>query len=163
MHAYPSILLLTHLAFTPWEILDSIDLISVEHLPIQDLLNFLYSSKKLIIALKYLSKHIGYGTDFGGLTFWSDLDEYDKTHFYEQEFEGIEIEYMDETINVNYEILYYYLKIVVERYIEENPQEQHEIEICLKNMKENLNIKENIQTIEQFQNHKLDAAFEDSE
>jgi hypothetical protein len=145
------------------KILGSIDLISVEHLPIQNLLNLLYSSKNLIIALKYLSKHIGYGTDLGGFTFWSDLDEYDKTHFYEQEFDGIEIEYMDETINVNYEILYHYLKIVVERYIEENPQEQREIEICLKSMKENLNIKENIQTIERSQKHKLDATFEDSE
>lgn len=126
------------------KILDSIDLITVQHLPIQNLLNALYSSKKLISALKYLSKHIGYGTDFGGFTFWSDLDEYDKTHFYEQEFDGIEIEYMNQTINMSYEILYHYLKIVVERYIKENPQEQHEIEICLRNMKENLNIKENI-------------------
>lgn len=126
------------------KILSSIDLISIEHLPIQNLLNSLYLSKSLITALKYLSKHIGYGTDCGGFTFWSDLDEYDKIHFYEQKFDGIEIEYMGDTVNVNYEILYHYIKIVERRYIEENPQVQQEIEICLKNMKENLDINENI-------------------
>ncbi|GIO86786.1 hypothetical protein J25TS5_37180 [Paenibacillus faecis] len=59
------------------ELLDSSDLISLEHLPVQGLINFCYTIGVFKRSVERVSGGIGFGTDFGGFTFWSDLDGYD--------------------------------------------------------------------------------------
>ncbi|APB74858.1 MULTISPECIES: ribonuclease toxin immunity protein CdiI [Paenibacillus] len=122
-------------------ILNSEDLISIEHLPLEGLVNFCYLSNSFKDAMKYLSREVGFGTDFGGFTFWSDLDESDKS-LYHEEFKGIEIEYGDDSIIIAYENLYYYFKLAAKRYIEKNPQDEQEIEKYLKEMRSNLNVEQ---------------------
>lgn len=123
------------------KLLDSTDLISIEHSPVQDLINACYFLGSFKEAVKYLSTGIGFGIDLGGFTFWSDLDEYDKT-FYEEEFNGIEIELGGESVILDYELLYYYLKVAAMKYIRKNPQYEQEFEMYFENMKKNLDIKE---------------------
>jgi len=125
------------------KLLESSDLISLEHLPVQDLINFCYTYGVFKRAVECSSTGIGFGTDFGGFTFWSDLDEYDKT-FYEEEFIGIEIECGDNSVIIYYDILFHYLKLAVKRYIEQNPHDEQEVEKYLEDMKRNLNIEEKI-------------------
>ena len=124
------------------KLLDSADLISTEHLLVQDLINACYFSGAFKDTVKYLSTGIGFGIDLGRFTFWSDLDEYDKKTFYEQEFSGIEIELGSETEILEYQILYYYLKVAAMRYIRKYPQYEQEFEMYFENMKKNLDIKE---------------------
>ncbi|GIO84683.1 hypothetical protein J25TS5_16150 [Paenibacillus faecis] len=121
------------------KLLDSEDLINKEHVLLQDLINACYFSGAFKETLKYLSDGIGFGIDLGRFTFWSDLDEHDKT-FYEGEFKGIEIELGSESEIIDYEILYYYLTVAAKRCIQKSPQYREEFEKYLENMRINLKI-----------------------
>jgi len=122
------------------KLLDTNDLINLEHSPVHDLINACYLMGSFKNAVKYLSSKVGFGIDMGGFTFWSDLDEYDKT-FYEEEFTGIEIELGSESVILDYEIMYYYLKLAAMRYVRKNPQYEQEFERYFEDMRENLDIK----------------------
>ncbi|WP_223556310.1 ribonuclease toxin immunity protein CdiI [Lysinibacillus sphaericus] len=122
------------------KLLNSNELISIEHSPVKDLINACYVAGVFKDAVKYLSNKVGFGIDIGGFTFWSDLDEYDKT-FYEDEFNGIEIELGTQSVILSYELLYYYLKIAGERYIEKNPQNEKEFELYFSNIKRNMEMR----------------------
>lgn len=121
------------------KLLDSNDLISIEHSLVEDLINACYVVGSFKDATRCLSNRIGFGIDFGGFTFWSDLDEYDKT-LYEEKFNGIEIELGNESIILSYKLLYHYFKIAGEKYIEKNPQYDQEIEMYLDNMRKNIDV-----------------------
>lgn len=100
-------------------LLDSTDLVNIEHSPIHHLINACYHQGSFKKAVKYLSTKVGFGIDLGDFTFWNDLDEYDKA-LYEDEFNGIHIELGSESVILDYEIFYYYLELAAKRYIEKN-------------------------------------------
>lgn len=119
------------------KVLDANDLISLEHSLVENLINAYYVVGAFKDAARCLSNKIGFGIDFGGFTFWSDLDKYDKS-LYKEKFDDIEIELGNESIILSYELLYHYFKIAGERYIEKNPQYEQEIEMYLDNMRNNI-------------------------
>ncbi|NRS51046.1 ribonuclease toxin immunity protein CdiI [Brevibacillus sp. HB2.2] len=120
-------------------LLHSDDLFQTKHVPVQDLVNVCYLIGSFKNAVKYISTGIGFGTDMGGFTFWSDLDGFDQS-FYEEEFIGIEVEFGSETIIVTYEILYDYFRIAAKRYVEKRPHDRKELERYFEDMRKNLNI-----------------------
>lgn len=63
-----------------FELINANDLITPEHLPIKNLLESSLMSNCFKWVLENLSDGNGCGLDYsGGFTFWSDLDDYDKT------------------------------------------------------------------------------------
>ncbi|KGR83945.1 hypothetical protein [Lysinibacillus odysseyi] len=110
------------------KVLDANDLISLEHSLVENLINAYYFVGAFKDAARCLSNKIGFGIDFGGFTFWSDLDKYDKS-LYKEKFDDIEIEFGNESI---------ILSIAGERYIEKNPQYEQEIEMYLDNIRNNI-------------------------
>ncbi|WP_213507947.1 ribonuclease toxin immunity protein CdiI [Paenibacillus faecis] len=57
---------------------------------------------------------------------------------------GTEVENGDDSVIIDYHILFLYLKLAVERFIEQNPYDEQEVEKYLKDMKRNLNIVEKL-------------------
>ncbi|MEK4058435.1 MULTISPECIES: ribonuclease toxin immunity protein CdiI [Paenibacillus] len=121
-------------------LLDSTDLVNIEHSPIHHLINACYHQGSFKKAVKYLSTKVGFGIDLGDFTFWNDLDEYDKA-LYEDEFNGIHIELGSESVILDYEIFYYYLELAAKRYIEKKQEDEQDFQEYFENMKKILNIK----------------------
>lgn len=71
----------------------------------------------------------------GGFTFWSDLDDYDKA-FYEEEFTGVEVDYRDSQVVIDYETIYKYFQIAVSNYLKTSPNEKEGVYQLLSKMKE---------------------------
>lgn len=115
------------------KLLDATDLINNEHSPVHNLINVCYLLGSFTDAVKYLSTRVGFGIDMGGFSFWNDLDEYDKTLF-EKEFNGVLVELGDESIILDYETLYYYLKIAADRFIQKNQGFEQDLNAYFENM-----------------------------
>jgi len=101
--------------------------------------NSFYNQNLLIEALSIISNGTGYGDDYTRFTFWNDLDPYDKT-FYSEKFEGVEVEYIYDTIVIDYESFYKYTKTAMVNFLEKFPKEKDHVEEILKNMKKNFGI-----------------------
>ncbi|MDM5154734.1 ribonuclease toxin immunity protein CdiI [Bacillus sp. DX1.1] len=123
-----------------FELINANDLITPEHLPIKNLLESSLMSNCFKWVLENLSDGNGCGLDYsGGFTFWSDLDDYDKT-FYEEEFTGVEVDYRDSQVVIDYETIYKYFQIAVSNYLKTSPNEKEEFYQLLSKMKEVLGL-----------------------
>ncbi|PDY46802.1 ribonuclease toxin immunity protein CdiI [Bacillus pseudomycoides] len=122
------------------ELINANNLIITEHLPIKNLLESSLMSNCFKWVLENLSDGNGCELDyFGGFTFWSDLDDYDKT-FYEEEFTGVEVDYRDSQVVIDYETIYKYFQIAVSNYLKTYPNEKEEFYQLLSKMKEVLGL-----------------------
>ncbi|PED07412.1 ribonuclease toxin immunity protein CdiI [Bacillus pseudomycoides] len=122
------------------ELINANNLIITEHLPIKNLLESSLMSNCFKWVLENLSDGNGCELDYsGGFTFWSDLDDYDKT-FYEEEFTGVEVDYRDSQVVIDYETIYKYFQIAVSNYLKTYPNEKEEFYQLLSKMKEVLGL-----------------------
>lgn len=95
------------------------------------------SSKEIKEVIYYLIDGVGYGSEYTGFTFWSDLDEYDKS-FYDTPFRGLELNYLDDTVVVDFHTLYYYIEEKMNNCLNFKSEEKKEI---LKKLKTTFNNK----------------------
>lgn len=99
--------------------LTTADLLDKNHMPVLMILNTV-SEKSFLEVLKSLSKGIGFGEVNGACTFPGDLDEFDKANGEELDGVGFGL-YSGESIIIDYQTFYYYLKILSDKYILGNP------------------------------------------
>lgn len=107
------------------------------HTTIQKALSHFYNTNDFKKVLHYLSKKTGYGDSHVGFTFWSDLDDYNRT-FFDEKFDGIGVDYIDDRMIIDYESFYYYLDVACRRYLTFHPEDQGEIEDLLAKIKDAL-------------------------
>lgn len=119
---------------------ENIELLKKDHLIVKDMFNSYWITRDFTKVLYLLSEGIGYGGDQIGFTFWNDLDEYSKT-FYNKEFNGVEIYYIDDELIIDYESLFYYIKIAVDNYLNVYPDDKNKINNMLYKIKDRFKIK----------------------
>lgn len=90
-------------------------LLEKQHITIINVLNHFYNTNKFIWMLECLSQKHGCGSEYIGITFWDDLDEYDKS-LYQGEFKGVELYYISDEENYKLEEFYFYIKIGVKNF-----------------------------------------------
>ena len=101
------------------------ELLDKTHLPVLMVMNMVSESRFLSI-LRDISKGIGFGEEYGACTLPDDLDEFDKANG--EELDGVEFGlYSGEEVVVDYQTFYYYLKIICNKYIEKNPEQEDRV------------------------------------
>ena len=103
-----------------WRIEDE-EMLRESDFPATDVINMI-SGSFFVEAMEAVSKGIGFGVDFGGCSFWEDLDEYERTYI--PYFDGVLFGlHDDEETVLSFEEFYYYLKIACEKYCKNHPQD----------------------------------------
>ena len=107
------------------------DLLNKSHFPVQALFNELYEEEFLDTVVSYISKGHGFGAEYGSCVFPNDLDEYEIAT--RGTFDGVEFGlHNGEEILLDYDTFYRYLKIVCERYLDDNPEDVEALNAALK-------------------------------
>lgn len=109
------------------------ELLNREQFPVKELFNMV-SDERFIKVIKGISQGVGFGENYGACVFWDDLDEYDKlnTDIYEGAEFGL---HNGKEIIINYNELYYYLKIICNKFIEDYPNQKDKIESIINDYK----------------------------
>lgn len=105
------------------------ELIDSSHNCIINVINHFYSINEFIWVLECLSQKHGCGTEWAGITFWDDLDEYDKS-FYENKFDGVELYYFSDEEIFTLEEFYFYIQLRANKIIENSKDENEKHYIC---------------------------------
>lgn len=109
-------------------------LLNKSHFPVKALFDMV-SDERFIKVIEGISKGTGFGENYGVCVFWNDLDDYDKENI--ERYEGAEFGLNSgEEITIGYQDIFYYLKIVCEKYCKKFPNNSQKINIFLKNYKE---------------------------
>lgn len=109
-------------------------LLNKSHFPVKALFDMV-SDERFIKVIEGISKGTGFGENYGACVFWNDLDDYDKENI--ERYEGAEFGLNSgEEITIGYQDIFYYLKIVCEKYCKKFPNNSQKINIFLKNYKE---------------------------
>ncbi|MBR4670683.1 MAG: hypothetical protein IKO84_08790 [Butyrivibrio sp.] len=94
------------------------DLIEREHLPIMLIMNMV-SEERFLSVLEALSDGHGFGEECGACTLPDDLDDFDRANG--ENLDGAEFGlYSGGAVIIDYKTLYFYLKIICDRYLKEN-------------------------------------------
>lgn len=109
-------------------------LLNKSHFPVKALFDMV-SDERFIKVIEGISKGTGFGENYGACVFGNDLDDYDKENI--ERYEGAEFGLNSgEEITIGYQDIFYYLKIVCEKYCKKFPNNSQKINIFLKNYKE---------------------------
>lgn len=110
------------------------ELLNKSHFPVKTLFDMV-SDERFIKVIEGISKGTGFGENYGVCVFWNDLDDYDKENI--ERYQGAEFGLNSgEEITIGYQDIFYYLKIVCEKYCKKFPNNSQKINILLKNYKE---------------------------
>lgn len=110
------------------------ELLNKSHFLVKALFDMV-SDERFIKVIEGISKGTGFGENYGAYVFWNDLDDYDKENI--ERYEGAEFGLNSgEEITIGYQDIFYYLKIVCEKYCKKFPNNSQKINIFLKNYKE---------------------------
>lgn len=106
------------------------ELLDKSHLPVLMLMNMI-SEKRFLSVLDAISKGTGFGEEYGACTMPDDLDEFDKANG--EELNGVEFGlYSGEEVVIDFQIFYYYLNILCDKYIKKNFEQANIINRILK-------------------------------
>ncbi|MBR4831208.1 MAG: hypothetical protein IKZ97_01115 [Butyrivibrio sp.] len=95
------------------------DLLDKSHLPVMMVINMV-SEDRFLSVLEGLSAGYGFGEEYGACTLPDDLDDFDRANG--EKLHGAEFGlHSGEEITIDFKTLYYYLKILCERYIDSGP------------------------------------------
>ena len=101
------------------------------------------SDRIFVRSLEAVSKGIGFGVEYGGCSFWEDLDEYERTYI--PYFDGVLFGlHDDEETVLSFEEFYYYLKIVCEEYCDEYPEERAKVMELLETYRKRFHLTGNV-------------------
>ena len=104
-----------------WQKLNEYDLLKKSHLPVLLIFNMV-SEGRVLSVIEALSKGKGFGEEYGACTLPDDLDEFDKANG--EELNGAEFAlYNGEEVIIDFQTLYYYLKIICDRYANANNEQ----------------------------------------
>ena len=110
------------------------ELLNKNHVPVKALFDMV-SDARFVKVIEGISKGTGFGENYGACVFWNDLDDYDKENI--EKYEGAEFGLNNgEEIIIGYLDIFYYLKIVCEKYCKKFPEDSQKINVLLKNYKE---------------------------
>lgn len=110
------------------------ELLNKNHVPVKALFDMV-SDARFVKVIEGISKGTGFGENYGACVFWNDLDDYDKENI--EKYEGAEFGLNNgEEIIIGYLDIFYYLKIVCEKYCKKFPEESQKINVLLKSYKE---------------------------
>ena len=116
--------------------IEDTELLNKSHFPVKALFDMV-SDARFIKVIEGISKGVGFGENYGACVFWDDLDEHDKENI--ERYEGAEFGLNNgEEITIGHQDLFYYLKIVCEKYCKEFPENSQRINMILKNYRENM-------------------------
>ena len=114
------------------------ELISRSHLPVMLIMNMV-SEERFLSVIEALSKGNGFGEEYGACTLPDDLDEFDKANG--EELDGAEFAlYNGEAVIIDFSTLYYYLKILCDRYVNINIEQAKNINLYLSDFKKRFSI-----------------------
>lgn len=100
------------------------ELIEKRHITIIDVINDIYNTNNFIWLLECLSENHGLGSDQFTITFWNDLDDYDKS-FYEKPFTGVELRYLSDEDHFTLEEFYFYIELAVKNFLKKDIEENN--------------------------------------
>ena len=96
-------------------ILDTDELLDDSHMPVLMVMNMV-KEKRFLAVLEALSKGNGFGENYGACTLPEDLDDFDRANG--EELDGAEFAlHSGEGVVINFKTLYYYLKILCDKYV----------------------------------------------
>ena len=114
------------------------DLLMESHFPVADVFfdaGSYAASYGFLKFLKCLSEHVGWAGNFGGCSFWEDLDEYDREQI--DYFDGVLFSTGNgDEIVISYSELYYYMKLACERYLQVRPNDAEKVNGILEAFRE---------------------------
>ncbi len=91
------------------------ELLDDSHMPVLMVMNMV-KEKRFLEVLKALSKGNGFGEEYGACTLPEDLDDFDKANG--EDLDGAEFAlYSGEEVVIDFKTLYYYLKILCDKYV----------------------------------------------
>lgn len=106
------------------------ELLDKSHFPVKALFDMV-SDTRFLKVIEGISQGKGFGENYGACVFWNDLDEYDRQET--EKYEGAEFGLNSgEEIIIDYNNLYYYLKIICHKYIEDFPNSTNNIDKILR-------------------------------
>ena len=107
-------------------IIKDTDLTNPDHWPVEVVFG-LYedTAPGFLNVLASLSKGVGYGFNDAGVTFWGDLDDYEKAS--ESPFE-VECFVLDDICQLTYAEFDIYVNLACERYVMRFPEEKGKVE-----------------------------------
>lgn len=109
------------------------ELLNKEHFPVKALFDMV-SKERFYKVIRGISQGKGFGENYGACIFWNDLDDFDKSTI--EKYEGVEFGlHNGDEIIIDYNDLYYYLKLVCSKFIEDYPDQKEEIELLLEDYK----------------------------
>jgi hypothetical protein len=98
------------------------DMLQEDHFPVIALINEACNAN-LLEFIRNLCEEVGSGYNFTNCTFWSELDDYDKTSI--PKYDGLFVETEDgEKVTISLEIMQKYLKLAVNRIIPTTDREE---------------------------------------
>ena len=91
------------------------ELLDESHMPVHMVMHMV-KEKIFLEVLKALSKGNGFGEEYGACTLPEDLDDFDKANG--EDLDGAEFAlYSGEEVVIDFKTLYYYLKILCDKYV----------------------------------------------
>lgn len=114
--------------------IEDVELLQKSHFPVKALFDMV-SDERFVKVVEGISKGTGFGENYGACIFWNDLDDYDKVNI--EKYEGAEFGLNNgEEITIGYQDIFYYLKIICDKYCKKFPENSEQINIILNNYKE---------------------------
>ena len=118
--------------------LNDSDMLAEGLFPLQEVFNSI-RDKAFIKTIRPLCHGTGFGVEFGACTLPGDLDDYDKVMY--GSLYGIEFGLHDgQSVVVDYQIFYYYLKKACEAYVRSHPKDKDEIKSIIDEVKAQLGV-----------------------
>ena len=97
------------------------ELLDDSHMPVLMVMNMV-KEKRFLEVLKALSKGNGFGEEYGACTLPEDLDDFDKANG--EDLGGAEFAlYSGEEVVIDFKTLYYYLKILCDKYVKDHMEQ----------------------------------------